>query len=284
MASSVGARFATATTNAIRKIGAALDGLGAQLEVAKYTERLVPSTRFVAVDGVAPIVSEIASFVAPTASVIGDVTIGQNSSVWYGATVRGDVHNISIGEGTSIGDRAVIHVAKIQGDNPTIIGDNVTIGAGAIVHAATIHNACVVGASAQVLDGSVLESNTIVAPGSIVTSGTVCECGFLYAGSPAKKVRELTVEETSSIIESSEDTAELAVLHAIECAKDAQQVQDDFERYEDLNDRDPDYFQPSKKGDFNDLGVLNQGVPGRIFDSTLTHPERFNELAEKEKG
>lgn len=272
---SIGSRVVTATSNAARKIGSALDSLGAQLEVAKYTERLVPSTRFVAVDGVAPVVSEVASFVAPTASVIGDVSIGMNSSVWYGATVRGDVHKISIGDNTSIGDRAVIHVAKIQNDFPTSIGNNVTIGAGAIVHAATVHDSCMVGPSAHILDGSILESHSMVAPGSVVSPGTVCEGGFLYAGSPAKQVRALTDEEKASIWEASEDTAELAALHAIECAKTEADVQADIDKYEDMQDRDPDYWQPLKDGETDDLDVLGQGVPGRIFDSTLTHPEKI---------
>jgi len=278
----IGARVVTATSNVARKIGSALDGLGAQLEVAKYTERLVPSTRFVAVDGVAPAVSEMTSFVAPTASVIGDVSIGSNSSVWYGATLRGDVHKISIGESSSIGDRAVVHVAKIQGDFPTMIGNNVTIGAGAIIHAATIKDSCIVGPSAQVLDGSILESNTIVAAGSIVAPGMVCKSGFLYSGSPAKEIRELSSEEVASIMESSEDTAELACLHAIECAKDATLVEADVEKYEDMKERDPDYWQPPKEGEADELDVLGQGVPGRIFDSALTHPEKAMEQARKE--
>ena len=78
--------------------------------MTKYTERLVPSTRFVAVDGMAPSVSE-ACFVAPSAALVGNVTLGQESSVWYGATVRGDVNQVTIGDQTSIGDRAVVHVA-----------------------------------------------------------------------------------------------------------------------------------------------------------------------------
>ena len=168
----------------------------------------------------------------------------------------------------------MIHVAKIQNDLPTSIGNKVTIGAGAIIHAATIKDSCVVGPSAQVLDGSVLESDTMIAPGSIVSPGTVCESGFLYAGSPAKQVRALTDEEKASIWETSEDTAELAALHAIECAKTEAEVQADIDKYEDLQDRDPDYWQPLKDGDVDDLDVLGQGVPGRIFDSTLTRPEK----------
>lgn len=268
---SIGSRVVMATSNIARKIGFALDSAGANLEVAKYTEKLVPSTRFVAVDGVAPLVSEVASFIAPTASVIGDVSIGSNSSVWYGAVVRGDVHKITIGDNSSIGDRSVIHVAKIQGDHPTIIGDNVTIGAGAIIHAATIEESCIVGPSAQVLDGSVMEPYSILAPGSVVPPNTTVKSGYLYAGSPAKEVRALTEEERGFIMESSEDTANLASMHAVECAKDAAQVVADLDAYDDKLDRDPDYAQPDET---NVTDVLGQGTPGRIFDSVLTHPER----------
>lgn len=244
--------------------------MGAGIEVAKHTERLVPSSRFVAVDGVAPTVSETAAFVAPSANVIGDVTIGENSSVWYGATVRGDVHKIVIGNSSSIGDRALVHVAKIQGDLPTMIGDNVSVGPGAIVHAATLKDHVVVGASAQVLDGAVVESNSIVAPGSVVTPGTNVPEGELWSGSPAKLERKLTAEELANIVSMAQDTLEIATLHAGECAKDYHQVAADEEDIEDKRVRDPDYFQKSDM-DLND--VLGQGSPGRIFDSSLSHPE-----------
>ena len=169
--------------------------MGKGMEVTKYTEKLVPSTRFVAVDGVAPKVSP-ESF----AAVIGNVTLGEASSVWYGAIVRGDVNHVKIGTASSIGDRAVVHVAKIQGDSPTIIGDHVTISAGALVHAATLKDSVVIGEMAQVLDGAVVESNSIVAPASVVTPGTTVKSGELWAGTPAKKVRELTEEEKIGIV------------------------------------------------------------------------------------
>eukprot|EP00567_Pseudictyota_dubia_P007652 CAMPEP_0197448454 /NCGR_PEP_ID=MMETSP1175-20131217/17517_1 /TAXON_ID=1003142 /ORGANISM="Triceratium dubium, Strain CCMP147" /LENGTH=291 /DNA_ID=CAMNT_0042980207 /DNA_START=15 /DNA_END=890 /DNA_ORIENTATION=- len=269
---SIGARVVVAASNAARKMGQALDGLGQSMEVCKYTEKLVPSTRFVAVDGVAPTVSESAAFVAPSANMIGDVSLGKNSSVWYGATVRGDVNKVSIGENSSIGDRAVVHVAKIQGDFPTIIGNNVTVGPGAIIHAATLKDSCVVGASAQVLDGAVVESNSVVSPGSVVTPGTTVKTGEIWAGTPAKAVGKLTEEEVASILESADSTAGLASAHAVECAKDYKQLAADEEAYEDKELRDPDYWQPDpKEGDFGD--VLGQGAPGRIFDSTLSNPE-----------
>ncbi|RHY32749.1 hypothetical protein DYB32_002295, partial [Aphanomyces invadans] len=117
------------------------------------------------------------TFVAPNASVIGEVSIGQGSSVWYGATVRGDVNAITIGDNTNIQDQAVVHAAKIANDFPTIIGNNVTIGPKAIIHAAKISNQCIIGTGAQVLDGAVVGENSIITAGSIVTQGKSVPAG-----------------------------------------------------------------------------------------------------------
>lgn len=273
---SLSTRVVVATSKVTRSLGKVLDDLGKQLEVAKYTERLVPSTRFVAVDDVSPSVSPNATFVAPSASVIGNVTLEENSSIWYGATVRGDVNKVTIGTKSSVGDRAVIHVAKIQGDFPTIIGSNVSIGPGSIIHAATLKDDCIIGPLAQVLDGAVIESKTIIAPGSIITPGTVVNSG-LWAGSPAKFIRELTPEEVKMIEEAAEEKLESAKLHAIECAKDYKQIAEDEDLYEDELYRDPDYWQRNDPN-VNKDEVNGQGVPGMIFDNVLTHPERAGEL------
>lgn len=258
-----------------------MDSMGASMEVAKYTERLVPSTRFVAVDGVAPVVSETATFVAPSASVIGDVTLGSNSSIWYGATVRGDVNKLTIGEYSSIGDRAVVHVAKIQGDFSTSIGNHVTVGPCAVVHACVLQDKVIIGASAQVLDGSVVESLSMVAAGSVVTPGTKVTGGELWAGSPAKKVRALTDEEKAAIAEMATDQAELAAMHAFENSKDYQQLAADEEELRDSQERHEEYIQPKDWKDNDD--VLGQGQPGFIFNSTLTHPEEGLKLLQKKQ-
>lgn len=240
------------------------------MEVAKYTERLVPSSRIVSVDGVAPALPGANNFIAPSASVIGNVTIGEHSSVWYGATVRGDVNTVKIGSKTSVGDRAVVHVAKIQGDHPTSIGDNVTIGANAIVHACTIDDLVVIGESAQIMDGAKVSTNSIVAPASIVTPGTTVPSGELWSGSPAKKERALTSEEIAEISESAHDTLELAYLHSVENSKDYKQLIEEDEDRLDRKLRKRAWFDPNIP-DPDD--VLGQGVPGRIFNSTLTNPE-----------
>jgi gamma-carbonic anhydrase len=192
-------------------------------------------------------------------------------SVWYGATVRGDVNKVTVGSKTSIGDRAVVHVAKIQGDHPTLIGDHVTIGAGAVIHACTIQDFVMIGESAQVLDGATVESNSIISAGSVVTPGTKIPSGELWAGSPAKKVRALTSTEIASIAESAHETLELAYLHSVENSKDYKQlIMEEEDRLDKKMRGDEAWFDPNAP-DPND--VLGMGVPGRIFNSTLTHPE-----------
>ena len=279
---SLGARVVIAASNTARKLGQALDSMGKSMEVVKHADRLVPSTRFVAVDGISPTVSPLTAFVAPSASVIGDVTLGQNSSVWYGATVRGDVHKITIGENTSVGDRAVVHVAKIQGDFPSIIGDNVTIGPGAIVHAATLEDNAIVGPSAQVLDGAVVGKNAIIGPGAVVTPGTKVNEGEYWSGSPAKMVRKVTAEELQAATANAVDVLELARMHAAECDKDLEQLTKDDEAYQDHLERDPEYWQPGEAKDYED--VLGQGSPGLIFDNVLTNPEEGLKFNQKKKA
>lgn len=199
-----------------------------------------------------------------------DLFLLAQHSVWYGATVRGDVNTVTIGSKTSVGDRAVVHVAKIQGDHATQIGDNVTIGAGAIVHACTIGDLVVVGESAQIMDGATVESNSMIAPAAVVTPGTKVPSGELWAGSPAKKVRALSSEEMAGIVESAHDTLELAYLHSVETSKDYKQLLEEDEDRLDRKLRKNAWFDPNIP-DPND--VLGQGVPGRIFNSTLTNPE-----------
>jgi len=278
---SYGARIVLAASNAARKIGQGLDNMGKSMEITKYSDRLVPSTRFVAVDGVVPTVSPLTAFVAPNASVIGDVTLGTNCSVWYGATVRGDVHKITIGDNTSVGDRAVVHVAKIQGNFPSVIGNNVTIGAGSIVHAATLKDGCVVGPSAQVLDGATIEENAFVGPGAVVTPGTVVKSGEYWLGSPAKMVRKVTPEELASAKEDAANTLALALMHAVECDKSMERIHDDKAAYEDSIYRDPEYWQPTNS-DKESGDVLGMGSPGLIFDNVLTNPEEGLKLRKRQ--
>ncbi len=131
-------------------------------------------------------------FLAENSAIIGDVEMGDNCSIWFSAVIRGDVHYIKIGNNVNIQDGAVIHATYKK--SPTNIGNNVSIAHGAIVHGCTIHDYVLIGMNAVVLDNAVIESNSIVAAGAVVTKGTVVESGSVYAGSPAKKIKDISPE------------------------------------------------------------------------------------------
>jgi len=129
-------------------------------------------------------------FLAETATLIGEVEIGDNCSIWYSAVLRGDVHYIKVGNNTNIQDNATVHATYKK--SPTNIGNNVTIAHGAIIHGCTIKDNVMVGMNAVVLDDAVVESNSIIAAGSVVTKGTIVESGSVYAGIPAKKIKDIS--------------------------------------------------------------------------------------------
>lgn len=131
-------------------------------------------------------------FLAPNASVIGEVEMGDGCSIWFGAVLRGDVHYIKIGNNVNIQDNATIHATYQK--SPTNIGNNVSIAHNAVVHGCTIKDNVLIGMGAVVLDDAVIESNSIIAAGAVVTKGTHVQSGSVYAGSPAKKIKELSPE------------------------------------------------------------------------------------------
>ncbi|MBC7849185.1 MAG: gamma carbonic anhydrase family protein [Chitinophagaceae bacterium] len=128
-------------------------------------------------------------FIAPNATIVGDVIAGDDCSFWFNAVVRGDVNIVRMGNKVNVQDGAVIHCTfkKTQ----AIIGNNVSIGHNAIVHGCTIHDNVLIGMGAIVMDNAVVHSNTIIAAGAVVLEGTICEAGSIYAGIPAKKVKAI---------------------------------------------------------------------------------------------
>jgi carbonic anhydrase/acetyltransferase-like protein (isoleucine patch superfamily) len=140
-------------------------------------------------------------YVAPSAAVIGQVTIGDDSSIWPMAVVRGDVHSIRIGARTSIQDGSVLHVTHdgpyAPGGRSLIVGDDVTVGHRAVLHACTIGNACLIGMGSLLLDDVEVEDLVMIGAGAIVTSGKRLGTRGLYVGSPARRVRELTDKEVA---------------------------------------------------------------------------------------
>jgi len=131
-------------------------------------------------------------FLAENCVVIGEVVTGDDCSIWYNAVIRGDVHSITIGNKVNIQDGAVIHATYQK--SPTYIGNSVSIGHNAIVHGCTIKNNVLVGMGAIVMDDCVLESNCIIAAGAVVTKGTHVKSGSVYAGTPAKKIKDISDE------------------------------------------------------------------------------------------
>ena len=144
------------------------------------------------------------TWIAPSADVVGNVTMGRECSIWFGCVVRGDVHYISIGERTNIQDLSMIHVTHYKKEdmsdgNPTIIGSDVTIGHRVMMHGCTIEDACLIGMSATILDGAVIGKESIVGAGSLVTKNKVFPPRSLIMGTPAKVVRELNDEEVKEL-------------------------------------------------------------------------------------
>ena len=157
------------------------------------------------------------AYVDETAVVIGDVTIGEDSSIWPMAVARGDVQKITIGKRTNIQDACVLHVTHdgeyTPGGFPLTIGDSVTAGHRATLHACTIGNYCLIGMSATIMDGAVLGDRLIIAAGSLVPTGKKLEGGFLYVGSPVKQVRPLNENELKSLEYSADHYVEVKNLH-----------------------------------------------------------------------
>jgi len=131
-------------------------------------------------------------FIAENATIVGDVILGNQCSIWYNAVLRGDVHYIKLGNKVNVQDGAVIHCTYQK--HPTNIGNNVSIGHNAIVHGCTIKDNVLIGMGSIVMDNCVVESNSIIAAGAVVTQNTVVESGSIYAGVPAKKVKDISEE------------------------------------------------------------------------------------------
>lgn len=135
------------------------------------------------------------TYLAPNSTIVGDVTVGKNCSIWFNAVVRGDVNYIRIGDYSNIQDNVTIHGTYER--NGTDIGSYVNVGHNAIVHGCTIDSHVLIGMGAIVMDQAHIQSNVIIAAGAVVLENTICESGFLYAGVPAKKVKPLTEDQLS---------------------------------------------------------------------------------------
>ncbi|HRE06266.1 MAG TPA: gamma carbonic anhydrase family protein [Opitutaceae bacterium] len=152
-----------------------------------------------------------ASWVAANATVVGDVTLGPGSSVFYGAVLRGDIARIVVGEGTNLQDNVIVHLAD---DLDAVIGAWCTVGHGAIIHACTIEDECLIGMGATVLDGARVGARSLVGAGSVVTPRTVIPPGSMVLGTPAKVVRALSAEEQAGLKVWAEKYVAVSAAHA----------------------------------------------------------------------
>jgi carbonic anhydrase/acetyltransferase-like protein (isoleucine patch superfamily) len=140
------------------------------------------------VNGISPSIPSDC-YIAENATIVGAVTFGKSCSVWFNAVIRGDVNSIHIGNKVNVQDGAVIHCTYKK--HPTVIGNNVSIGHNAIVHGCVIHDNVLIGMGAIVMDNCVIESNSIVAAGAVITQNTTVASGSIWAGVPAKKVKDI---------------------------------------------------------------------------------------------
>lgn len=148
------------------------------------------------VKGVSPTLPD-SCFIAENATIVGDVILGENCSVWFNAIIRGDVNFIRIGNYTNIQDGVVIHCTYKKAG--TTIGNYVSIGHNALVHGCTLEDHVLIGMGAIVMDHAVVEEFVIIAAGAVVLENTICESGYLYAGIPAKKIKPITEEQRAML-------------------------------------------------------------------------------------
>ncbi len=156
-------------------------------------------------------------FVAPGAILVGEMSIGEESSIWYNCTLRGDVNYIDIGKRVNIQDGTVVHVATFG--PPTLIGDDVSIGHMALIHACDLQKGCFVGMKAMVMDGAVVESEAMVAAGALVGPNKRVEKGWLWAGVPAKPIRKLTDKDYEMIRWTASNYVKIAKEHRVSLGK-----------------------------------------------------------------
>eukprot|EP00871_Galdieria_phlegrea_P001909 jgi/Galph1/2719/GphlegSOOS_G1385.1 len=225
------------TGSVLRKSGQLLDKAGESFQgIYAYREYLSRHHRIRALLDRKPYL-EHNVFVAPNASVIGKVHLGVQSSVWYGAVVRGDIASVSIGEKTNIQDRAMIHLSQDGATSPTagsgntpteiVIGNRVSIGHGSIIHGAQIQDECLIGMGSILLEGCKVSKHSIVSSGSLVPSRAIIPSGELWSGAPARFVRKLSSEEIEAILQAAEDYANMAAAHALECSKPLEQIEEE---------------------------------------------------------
>lgn len=160
---------------------------------------------------------DVSAFIDDSAVVTGNVFIGKDSSVWPCCSIRGDIHSIRIGERTNIQDGSILHVTHdsefAPGGNKLTVGNDITVGHNVVLHACTVEDLCLIGMGSVVLDGAIVQSGAMVGAGSLVPPNKVLEGGYMWLGSPVKKVRELTEKEKAFLVYSAKHYVDLKNRH-----------------------------------------------------------------------
>eukprot|EP01112_Ceratiomyxa_fruticulosa_P010579 TRINITY_DN280_c0_g2_i1.p1 TRINITY_DN280_c0_g2~~TRINITY_DN280_c0_g2_i1.p1 ORF type:complete len:252 (-),score=51.73 TRINITY_DN280_c0_g2_i1:198-953(-) len=235
----------------LRETGQALDRAGCRMQGNfSFKEELNRHRRIMPLYDKKPFVG-LGSFIAPNASVIGEVEVGKNSCIWYGAVLRGDVNNIKVGDETSIGDRTIVHVARhnLGGPKPTVIGNRVNVGQGAILHACTLEDGCEIGSGSIICDGAVIGKNAIVESGSLVTNGKQVPAGQVWGGNPAVRVRDLSETEITELNNKIDRVLAMGVKHQVEHEKTPLQREEEADKwlYDEGAKREADFDQEMEK-------------------------------------
>ena len=233
---------------------------------------MVPSARIVAHAGKLPKVAPNA-FIAPSASVVGDVTVGDGAGIWYNAVIRGDSANVTLGTNSTVQERAVIHATK-----PTTIGAGVVVGVGAHVSGCTLQDRTLVGVGASVQEGAVVEHGAVVAAGSVVKPGMTIPSGQLWSGNPIVYLRDLTSAESEALAASAEELSIMGSHHALETDKDIETIEAEKEQFKEQLTRggdtimnpSPNFFEDRPGAIWRQVGngdVTYQSVDQKTIDA-----------------
>lgn len=224
----------SAIGTAVRGAGRAIDSLGLSIQGdCAYVEKLpVPSTA-VKVAGLAPSVAG-AAFVAPSANLVGNVTLGEGASVWYSSLVKGDAAPVSVGPGAVLSDRSMVCGSTV--------GSDVLVGAGAIVTSSTLGNGCSIGMGSKVGAGCTVGEGAVLTAGSVLPAGTSVPPGQVWSGSPAKMAAAVSGADTDIIKENTSLAAKLAMAHAEEAWKEPALIEQEKGDYKIQKQRTPQYI------------------------------------------
>jgi len=208
----------------LRETGCALERLGTTLQGSKsYAEQFYRHRAVMNLVTKKPSLGPD-SFVAPSAAVVGDVSLGSKASVWYGAVLRGDEGRITVGAGSNLQDGTTITTSRpssIYSDSAwdTIVGDNVTVGHNVALHGCTIEDEALIGMGATVMQGALVQKGAMVAAGAVVSPDTVIPAGEVWGGNPARHLRALKPDESEYLLKSAEHYSQLAAQHSTETSK-----------------------------------------------------------------